>query len=79
MSTYLVKVPYVVKVCVEVEADDLEDAIDIGTEEAYLEYFIGNGGIDKLVGVIGENLSVEPDDTSCEGCYEFIIECDIID
>jgi hypothetical protein len=47
----------------EVEADSKEDAI----EAAYAEWpgmtgYCGNGGNDKLVGVYGENASVEPSD-----------------
>lgn len=50
---------------VEIEAETLEEAIELAEDEAYVSNYCGNGGCDKLVGVspieCGE-ISVEADE-----------------
>jgi hypothetical protein len=57
------KVPFKVEVTVyvEVDANDVDDAIEKASEEVYLEGYVGNGGKgDKIVGVSDENMTVYP-------------------
>lgn len=52
-----------VSVCVNVEADDEDSAIDAAYDElSHLTSYAGNGGTDKLVGVNNRNCSIEPCD-----------------
>ena len=63
MKTYRVEIPYLVYVIAVVEAEDKDSAIDSAFDEgASLTGYCGNGGSGKLVGVYGENLSVEAAD-----------------
>lgn len=64
MKKYLVTVPYIVWVNVEVEADNEEEAKDIATEKSGLNSYCGNGDSDKLVGVSGQGVSIEAGDIS---------------
>lgn len=51
-----------VTVCIEVDVDDKEDAIDVAYEEfGGIHSFCGNGGMDKLIGVSGTHESIEID------------------
>lgn len=57
------KVPFKVEVTVyvNVDADNVDDAIEKASEEVYLEGYVGNGGKgDKIIGVSGENMTVYP-------------------
>lgn len=65
MKKYKVYVPYILTIVCEVEAKDLDDAVDQACQEEP-EYFCGNGGCDKLVGVIGDHLSIEVGEGSAE-------------
>ena len=57
-----------VSVVMTVEADTEEGAIEAAHEEfPGLSGYCGNGGIDKLVGVNDESVSLSPDDD-----FEFI-------
>ena len=58
-TRFTVRVPFVVWVSVDVEADDENEAEEIGLGEASISGYCGNGGSNKLVGVSGENLSIE--------------------
>lgn len=61
MKKFRVTAAIPVFVSIEVEAENEEDAIEAAHEGGfYLTSFIGNGGSDKLVGVCGNNMSVEP-------------------
>jgi hypothetical protein len=59
MPKYLVRVPYVVWLNIEVDANDSEEAQDKACGDFGLSGYCGNGGSNKLVGVHGEHLSVE--------------------
>lgn len=59
MKKYLVTVPYIVWVNVEVEADNEEEAEDIATERSGLNSYCGNGDSSKLVGVSGQGVTIE--------------------
>ena len=56
---YRVCIPYAVTVTVEVEADDEQSAVDLATAKSQPRAFAGNGGMDKLIGVTGEGVSIE--------------------
>ena len=51
-----------------IDAADEEDAIEKAYEHLSLTSYAGNGGTNKLVGVSGEDVSVE--------AGEYLIECD---
>jgi hypothetical protein len=67
MPRFLVRVPYCVWVSIEVDADDAEQAQEAAWDHVGLRGFCGNGGTNKLVGVSGENVSVE----ACEEPLDF--------
>lgn len=61
MANYKVHGKAYVDVYVDVEADGAEEAIEVASNEvSELTSFVGNGGYDKLVGVYGNNQSIEP-------------------
>lgn len=62
MKKYLVSIPYVCYVNVEVYAEHADEARDIAFNKAYLDSYVGNGGFGKLVGVRDVDMSVEPGD-----------------
>jgi hypothetical protein len=76
MTKYLVRIPYCVWVNVEVEAADAEEAEDLAFNDAGLNAYCGNGGTNKLVGVHGENVSVEAcdDPLDIQGLVEVEVE-----
>jgi len=55
MKKYLVTVPYIVWVNVEVEADNEEEAKDIATERSWLNSYSDN----KVVAVSGRGVTIE--------------------
>ena len=59
MSKYIVSVPFMVWVNVEVEADSVAEAHDEGLNRAYLTGYTGNGGTNKLVGVAGQGMTID--------------------
>lgn len=59
MKSYKVYVPFIVRVCVEVEAESEESAIEQAYDEAYLATYVGNGGYDKLCGVSDPHMCLE--------------------
>ena len=60
MKKFKVTIPYVCYVTTEVQADDKDDAIDLACMDTYVGSFCGNGGNgDKLIGVTGDNESIE--------------------
>lgn len=62
MPKYRVYGSVSISVAVEVEADDKDAAIEAAYENfGGLTNYAGNGGIDKLVGVYEENVSIETD------------------
>lgn len=61
MKKFRVTAAIPVFVSIEVEAENEDGAIEAAHEEGFsLTAFVGNGGTDKLVGVRGSNMSVEP-------------------
>jgi hypothetical protein len=63
---YLVTMPFACFVYVEVEADNEDEAIDSAYDEAHISGYCGNGGSNKLIGVSGENISIEAGETPLE-------------
>lgn len=56
MKKYAVYGKATVVVCVELEAEDKEDAIERAFDEcSSLMYLVGNGGCDKILGVSDTN------------------------
>lgn len=51
---------------ITVDADSEEQAIDAAMEAASLGSYVGNGGIDKLIGTSKSNVSLEPGDIVLE-------------
>jgi len=47
-------------ITIEVEAESEEEAIELTREDAYVAAYCGNDGYDKLIGVDGEHISIEP-------------------
>lgn len=73
MKMFRVEIPYLVYVIAVVEAEDEDSAIDAAFDEgASLTGYCGNGGSGKLVGVYGENLSVEASDEYYENISDNI-------
>ena len=61
MSKYTVEVPYLVWVTIkDIEADDKDHAEELAYDATYIDAYCGNGGIDKLIGVRHENMSIDP-------------------
>ena len=57
---YRVKGRVSVDVTIEVEADSAEEALEVANDELCgLNQYVGNGGMDKLIGVDGDNESVD--------------------
>jgi hypothetical protein len=54
------KVPFTVTISgeMEVEADNMEEAIETVESESLIGY-CGNGGVDKLMGVDNDNISLQ--------------------
>jgi hypothetical protein len=67
MKTYNVSFSMPVHFNVKVQAEDKESAIEEAMQHASLGSFVGNGGIDKLVGVYDECVSLDPGDSVLEG------------
>lgn len=64
MARYIVRGTVLVNVETTVEADSEEHAYEVAANERpELSDYVGNGGIDKLIGVDGELESVESSDT----------------
>lgn len=60
MPKYVVWGEVTVSVAIEVEADSEVEAFEVADEEfGGISNFCGNGGTDKLIGVYGENESIE--------------------
>jgi len=56
-----------VNVTIEVYADDLEQALDVAAEEfGGIDSYAGNGGCNKMIGVCGDNESID-----CPGTVEW--------
>ena len=52
MKKYVVSGKVSAWVCVELEAEDKEEAIEKAFDEcSVLDAFVGNGGVDKMIGV----------------------------
>ena len=64
---YIVRIPYCVWQNIELEADSAGQAEELAWDHAGLSAFCGNGGTNKLVGVSGENNSVEVCDDPLDG------------
>ncbi len=59
MKKYAVYGKVAVWVCVELEAEDKEEAIEKAFDEcSSLDTFVGNGGTDKMVGVCNTDTAV---------------------
>lgn len=69
MATYRVFGEIPVYLTVTVEAESMEEAIDLAHEEFEgMENYVGNGGTDRMIGVIGPNDTVEAPD-ACEAKF----------
>lgn len=67
---YAVRGKVVVWVCVELEAENKEDAIEKAFDEcASLDALVGNGGIDKMLGVC--NTDTAEVSVSCDDDVEY--------
>lgn len=67
---YAVRGKVVVWVCVELEAENKEDAIEKAFDEcASLDALVGNGGIDKMLGVC--NTDTAEVSISCDDDVEY--------
>lgn len=63
MMRYIVYGHTTVTVVVEVEAGSKEEAYEIALDQrSSLDSYCGNGGIDKLIGVCGDDESVSADE-----------------
>ena len=72
---YRVTIPYACWVTVEVEASNEEEAEELAFEDSGITGNCGNGGNDKLIGVYGENVSIEAGDDPLEGVgFAIVIE-----
>lgn len=60
MHKYLVTVPYTVFLDVEVFADNEREAEEFATEVAYVTNYCGNGGSNRLVGPVEDNVTIYP-------------------
>ena len=76
MKRYRVSIPYACWVTVDVEAENEEEAIEAAFDNGAIGHFCGNGGNDKLIGVYGDNVSIDVDDESIDGIADFKIEID---
>ena len=75
MKKYRVTIPFPVFISIDVEAESMVDAEDIALNEVVLISYAGNGGTDKLVGVSGSNMSIEPGEMHIDtGGYDINIE-----
>lgn len=61
MPRFTVTLSIPVTATVEVEADDEESAEDKARDDCVLQQLVGNGGMDKIVGVDASNVSLCPD------------------
>lgn len=61
MSKFIVTIPILCWVGIEVLADSTEEAESKALEELHVIGYGGNGGTDKLIGVSGEHMSIECD------------------
>jgi hypothetical protein len=66
MKKFLVPYTNICTVYVTVEAETKEDAIEKGFEDAYVSSYVGNVGCDKLIGVYGNNVSIEAGESDFE-------------
>ncbi len=66
---YRVTLPSKVWVTVDVEAESQEEAEEIAIDEGSISGYCGNFGTDKLIGVSGDNASIE---ANCEPIYNEI-------
>lgn len=67
---YAVRGKVIVWVCVELEAENKEDAIEKAFDEcASLDALVGNGGIDKMLGVC--NTDTAEVSVSCDDDVEY--------
>ena len=62
MKKYLVTVPYTVFLDVEVVAANKREAEEFATEVAYVTNYCGNGGSNRLVGPVADNVTIHPGD-----------------
>ena len=67
MNKYRVTLPYIVYVQDEVEAENEEEALEIACSDITLSSYVGNGSIDRLVGVTSGSV-----EASCEPLYDEI-------
>lgn len=74
MKNYRVYIPYAVYVCVEVKADNEEQAKEMAIDQSYIDSYCGNGGMDKLIGVRDSNMSIEINDDYLDGNCKFSIQ-----
>lgn len=75
---YRVSYPVVCYVHIEVEAESKEDAIDLAYDDFGVTAFCGNGGTDKLIGVCGENVTIEAGEEVAEGKFILSVEAEEI-
>ena len=81
MPEYRVRIPYIAWVEAIVEAGNAEDAIDEALEHCKPQSYSGNGGSDKLIGVVdadGIRCSIEIGDGEAEGSFDLEIKANSI-
>lgn len=70
MKKYVVYGKVTAWVCVELEAEDKEEAIEKAFGEcSSLDSFVGNGGVDKMIGVCDTDIAKVS--VSCEDDIEY--------
>lgn len=77
MKDYLVNLTIPVYLTIRVEADDAEDAYEKAYDLAYLDSYVGNGGMDKIVGTNETNVSIEAGEVPLEGDFNFEISVEV--
>ena len=72
MPKFLVWGTVPVSVCIEVEADNEDDAYDVAYDKfGGVTGFVGNGGMGKLIGVTGSKESINHgDEVDWDNCEE---------
>lgn len=69
---YKVRLPFLVYVEHECEADSEQEAIDISVDEVQLTNYCGNGGSDKLIGSYDTDDTIECGEFFEDGVREII-------
>ena len=65
---YRVTFPYACFVSVDVEASNEEEAKELAFDDSSIGSYCGNGGTNKLIGVYGNNVSIEAGEVPLDDC-----------